>query len=147
MSQPLRSGNAVEVDRLLVTNTLGVFELNGGVLKTESTTNNNGRIFFVGNGTDEASILFVGNATVIIRFAGFTILTDPNFVPAGEQVPVGLGLHVTRLLDPAITYLPSGVTFRSWMPPRIGMVLTFASETVSITSTPPLAKTTTPATR
>src|SRR4051812_31819983 len=50
----------------------------------------------------ENSLFFIGNATVLLRFGGFTILTDPNFVPAGEQVPVGLGMSVTRLVDPAI---------------------------------------------
>jgi len=29
------------------------------------------------------------------------------------------------LAEPATTYFPSGVTFRSWMPPLIGMVLMF----------------------
>ena len=28
--------------------------------------------------SDKGSIFFIGTATVIIRFAGFTILTDPN---------------------------------------------------------------------
>ena len=32
------------------------------------------------------SIFFVGNATVVIRYAGFTILTDPNFLHAGDHV-------------------------------------------------------------
>ena len=30
-------------------------------------------------GTD-ASLLFIGNATLLVRFGGFTVLTDPNFV-------------------------------------------------------------------
>src|SRR5215469_11109207 len=42
-------------------------------------------------------------------------------------------------LDPAITYLPSGVTLRSCTPPRSEMVLMLVSVDVSITSTPPLA--------
>src|ERR1700674_4253083 len=46
---------------------------------------------------------------------------------------------LAALTAPATTYLPSGVTFRSWMPPLIGMVLAFVSEIVSITSSPPLA--------
>src|SRR4030088_2745766 len=41
-------------------------------------------------------------------------------------------------LDPAITYLPSGVTLRSWMPPLSAMVLTFSHDWVLITSTPPV---------
>src|SRR6185369_11924950 len=76
----------IEVDRLLVTNTLGDFELHGGLLKTESTTNNNGRTFFVGNGTDEASILFAGNG--VHHFAnGITVRS--NTVLAGNGTVVG----------------------------------------------------------
>jgi L-ascorbate metabolism protein UlaG (beta-lactamase superfamily) len=48
------------------------------------------------------SIFFVGNATVIIRYAGFTILTDPNFLHAGDHVHLGYGIRSTRLKDPAI---------------------------------------------
>jgi L-ascorbate metabolism protein UlaG (beta-lactamase superfamily) len=48
------------------------------------------------------SIFFVGTATVILRYAGFTILTDPNFLHSGEKVPLGYGMHSTRLTDPAI---------------------------------------------
>jgi hypothetical protein len=35
------------------------------------------------------SVLFVGNATVLIRYAGFTILTDPTFVHVHKQVSIG----------------------------------------------------------
>src|SRR5688500_20113284 len=48
------------------------------------------------------SIFFIGNATVLIRYAGFTILTDPTFIHRHEQVPLGYGLHTTRLTNPAI---------------------------------------------
>lgn len=48
------------------------------------------------------SVFFVGTATVIIRYAGFTILTDPNFLHAGDHVHLGYGLHSKRLTDPAI---------------------------------------------
>jgi L-ascorbate metabolism protein UlaG (beta-lactamase superfamily) len=48
------------------------------------------------------SIFFIGNATVLIRYAGFTILTDPTFIHKHGQVPLGYGLHTTRLTDPAI---------------------------------------------
>ena len=48
------------------------------------------------------SIFFIGNATVLIRYAGFTILTDPTFIHIHEQVPLGYGLHTTRLTNPAI---------------------------------------------
>jgi L-ascorbate metabolism protein UlaG (beta-lactamase superfamily) len=48
------------------------------------------------------SIFFVGTATVIIRYAGFTILTDPNFLHAGDHVHLGYGLHSQRRTNPAI---------------------------------------------
>jgi L-ascorbate metabolism protein UlaG (beta-lactamase superfamily) len=48
------------------------------------------------------SIFFIGNATVLIRYAGFTILTDPTFIHMHEQVPLGYGLHTTRLTNPAV---------------------------------------------
>lgn len=48
------------------------------------------------------SIFFVGTATVIIRYAGFTILTDPNFLHKGDHVHLGYGLHSERLTEPAM---------------------------------------------
>ena len=48
------------------------------------------------------SIFFVGNATVLIRYAGFTILTDPNFLHAGDHVHLGYGLTSVRRTDPAV---------------------------------------------
>lgn len=47
-------------------------------------------------------MLFVGNATVLMRCGGFTVLTDPTFVHRHEKVPLGYGLSTTRLTDPAI---------------------------------------------
>jgi L-ascorbate metabolism protein UlaG (beta-lactamase superfamily) len=51
-----------------------------------------------GNG----SIFFVGTATVLIRYAGFTILTDPNFLHRGDHVHLGYGLNSRRLTNPAV---------------------------------------------
>src|SRR5215213_6252283 len=48
-----------------------------------------------------ASVLFVGTATVIIRLGGFTILTDPNFLHAGDHVHLGYGLTSERLTEPS----------------------------------------------
>jgi L-ascorbate metabolism protein UlaG (beta-lactamase superfamily) len=48
------------------------------------------------------SVFFVGTATVIIRYAGFTILTDPNFLHAGDHVHLGYGLTSRRQTNPAI---------------------------------------------
>ena len=52
--------------------------------------------------TDTGSIQFIGTATVLIRYAGFTILTDPNFLHKGEQVRLGYGLRSTRRTEPAL---------------------------------------------
>lgn len=51
---------------------------------------------------NSGSIFFIGTATVIIRYAGFTILTDPNFLHAGDHVHLGYGLTSERLTEPAI---------------------------------------------
>jgi L-ascorbate metabolism protein UlaG (beta-lactamase superfamily) len=48
------------------------------------------------------SVVFIGTATVLIRYAGFTILTDPNFIHMHEQVDLGYGLSATRQTNPAI---------------------------------------------
>lgn len=48
------------------------------------------------------SVFFVGTATVIIRYAGFTILTDPNFLHAGDHVHLGYGLTSKRQTNPAV---------------------------------------------
>ncbi len=50
----------------------------------------------------QGSIRFIGNATVLVRYAGVTILTDPNFVHRGEEVPIGYGLTTRRLTNPAL---------------------------------------------
>lgn len=50
----------------------------------------------------EDSVRFIGNATVLMRYGGFTILTDPTFVHRHEKVDLGHGLHSTRLTDPAM---------------------------------------------
>lgn len=52
----------------------------------------------------ESSIQFVGTATVILRHAGFTVLTDPNFIHAGDHVHLGYGITSERLKDPAIAF-------------------------------------------
>ncbi len=51
---------------------------------------------------NKGSIFFIGTATVILRFGGFTILTDPNFLHAGDHVHLGYGLTSERLTEPAI---------------------------------------------
>jgi L-ascorbate metabolism protein UlaG (beta-lactamase superfamily) len=50
----------------------------------------------------QGSVLFIGTATVLIRYAGFVILTDPNFLHRGESVHLGYGLRSRRLTEPAM---------------------------------------------
>jgi L-ascorbate metabolism protein UlaG (beta-lactamase superfamily) len=51
---------------------------------------------------DGDSIEFIGNATVLIRYGGLTLLTDPNFVHRGVEVPLGYGLSTVRLTNPSM---------------------------------------------
>lgn len=48
------------------------------------------------------SIFFIGNATVLIRYAGFTILTDPTFIHMHEKVQIAPTITSTRLTNPAL---------------------------------------------
>lgn len=50
----------------------------------------------------EGSIFFVGTATTVIRYGGFTILTDPNFLHAGDHAHLGYGLTSARRTNPAL---------------------------------------------
>lgn len=49
----------------------------------------------------EGSVYFIGNATTLIRYGGFTILTDPTFLHAGDHVHLGHGMYARREVDPA----------------------------------------------
>ncbi len=55
-----------------------------------------------GGATDEVSLYFVGTATTVIRCAGFTVLTDPNFLHRGQRAYLGFGLSSPRLTEPAL---------------------------------------------
>lgn len=50
------------------------------------------------------SVFFIGTATVLIRYAGFTILTDPNFLHRGDHVHLGYGLRSVRQTNPAVEF-------------------------------------------
>ncbi|HEX2056566.1 MAG TPA: MBL fold metallo-hydrolase, partial [Nitrospiraceae bacterium] len=52
----------------------------------------------------QGSISFIGTATMLIRYAGFTVLTDPNFLHQGEYVRLGYGLRSRRLTSPAMSF-------------------------------------------
>jgi L-ascorbate metabolism protein UlaG (beta-lactamase superfamily) len=51
---------------------------------------------------EHGSLFFIGTATLLLRFAGFTILTDPNFLHQGDHIHVGYGLQAVRQTNPAI---------------------------------------------
>ncbi|KAL4794753.1 hypothetical protein BDV19DRAFT_389888 [Aspergillus venezuelensis] len=53
-------------------------------------------------GSENASIYFVGNATTILEWQGVRVLTDPNFLHAGDHVHLGPGLTSTRMHNPAV---------------------------------------------
>jgi L-ascorbate metabolism protein UlaG (beta-lactamase superfamily) len=52
--------------------------------------------------TDGVELTFVGNATVLLRLGPFTVLTDPNFLHAGQRAYLGYGLFSKRLREPAL---------------------------------------------
>lgn len=57
---------------------------------------------FESSDLSNGSILFIGTATVLLRYAGFTILTDPNFLHEGDHIHLGYGLQATRTTNPAL---------------------------------------------
>jgi len=54
------------------------------------------------SGQENASIYFIGTATTVIEWEGLRILTDPNFIHAGDHVHLGPGVTGTRLTNPAV---------------------------------------------
>jgi L-ascorbate metabolism protein UlaG (beta-lactamase superfamily) len=52
-------------------------------------------------GPDE--ITFIGTATTLLKIAGFSILTDPNFLHRGDRAYLGLGVSTRRLTEPALS--------------------------------------------
>ncbi len=55
-----------------------------------------------GSDLKTGSVFFIGTATVLLRYSGFTILTDPNFLHRHEKARLGYGLSSRRLTDPAL---------------------------------------------
>ncbi len=51
---------------------------------------------------EDAHLRFIGTATTILEWRGIRILTDPNFLHAGDHVHLGPGVTGTRLTNPAI---------------------------------------------
>ncbi|TDZ19336.1 UPF0173 metal-dependent hydrolase [Colletotrichum orbiculare MAFF 240422] len=54
------------------------------------------------NGDEDASVSFVGTATTILEWQGIRILTDPNFLHAGDHVHLGPGVTAERQTNPAL---------------------------------------------
>jgi L-ascorbate metabolism protein UlaG (beta-lactamase superfamily) len=52
--------------------------------------------------SEDSTLRFVGNATTLVRRAGFTLLTDPHFLHRGQRAYFGLGLSAPRLLEPTM---------------------------------------------
>ena len=48
------------------------------------------------------SLTFVGTATTLLTYGGFTVLTDPNFLHRGQRAYLGKGLWSRRLTEPAL---------------------------------------------
>ncbi|WP_327002275.1 MBL fold metallo-hydrolase [Dactylosporangium sp. NBC_01737] len=63
----------------------------------------------------DAAATFIGNATVLLRLGAFTLLTDPNFLHAGQRAYLGHGMWSKRRTDPALT--------PQQLPPLDGVVL------------------------
>ncbi|KAF1950425.1 Metallo-hydrolase/oxidoreductase [Byssothecium circinans] len=54
------------------------------------------------NKDTNATLFFIGTATTILEWEGIHILTDPNFLHAGDHVHLGPGVSATRQTNPAI---------------------------------------------
>jgi hypothetical protein len=52
--------------------------------------------------SQNASIYFVGTATTILEWEGIRLMTDPNFLHAGDHVHLGPGVTATRRTNPAM---------------------------------------------
>ncbi|KAJ6438037.1 ATP-dependent bile acid permease [Purpureocillium lavendulum] len=50
-----------------------------------------------------ASVFFIGTATTVIKWEGFRLLTDLNFLYAGDYVHLGPGVNATPRTHPAIS--------------------------------------------
>lgn len=54
------------------------------------------------SGTENAHLYFVGTATTIIEWEGIRLMTDPNFLHAGDHIHLGPGVTGTRRTNPAV---------------------------------------------
>lgn len=54
------------------------------------------------DGAENARLLFVGTATTVLEWEGVRLMTDPNFLHAGDHVHLGPGVTGTRVTNPAV---------------------------------------------
>jgi L-ascorbate metabolism protein UlaG (beta-lactamase superfamily) len=54
------------------------------------------------SGASDGELTFIGTATVLVRYGGFTFLTDPNFLHQGDYAKLGYGLRSKRLTEPSL---------------------------------------------
>ncbi|KAL2141517.1 hypothetical protein VTI28DRAFT_2336 [Corynascus sepedonium] len=60
-----------------------------------------------GSGSGSGYVYFIGTATTVIEYGGARVLTDPNFLHAGDHVHLGPGVTARRLTNPAVPDLAS----------------------------------------
>src|SRR5258706_2879531 len=82
------------------------------------------------------NIHFVEPSGLVANAIGRTPRSSSS-VQAGDSVAVSMTLTLLPTIEPATTYLPSGVTYGLWMGPLVGIVFTLVIVAVSMTSTPP----------
>jgi len=83
----------VDVFHLVVTNTRGQFEFNGGTLRTPNTAIANGRIFTVGGGANTATLQLLGGTHTFAN--NLTVATNGSLIGTGT-------------LDGTVTVSPGG---------------------------------------
>ena len=54
------------------------------------------------SGGSPATVTFVGTATTLLKLGDFTLLTDPNFLHAGQRAYLGYGMWSRRRTNPAM---------------------------------------------
>ena len=72
----------MEIDRLTITNTRGVFEFNGGQLFCGNSLVNNGQLFRVGNGINAATLTLAGNGVHLFA-NGITVSSNATLTGNG----------------------------------------------------------------
>ncbi|RPD81535.1 hypothetical protein L226DRAFT_838 [Lentinus tigrinus ALCF2SS1-7] len=53
-------------------------------------------------GGENATLTFIGTATTLLEWHGLRIMTDPNFLRAGDHVHLGPGVTAKRLTNPSV---------------------------------------------